>query len=155
MQTWKEGDSQRVDDYLDERALRRSDLFHRLVQSLIELSPRGSEERSLLESLSNHIGDELNDLLNTAARAGLDVAFTLEVRVGSEDKHPDVETLAKLQDILSKVNPSAQFEIEYGRRQIRAKDILALRKPGRLAKRSFQLPGSARAIERALLPAVS
>jgi hypothetical protein len=53
------------------------------------------------------------------------------------------------------VNPSAQFEIEYGRRQIRAKDILALRKPGRLAKRSFQLPGSARAIERALLPAVS
>ena len=28
----------------------------RLLQSLIELSPRGSEERSLLESISNHVG---------------------------------------------------------------------------------------------------
>jgi hypothetical protein len=56
MHLWKLGDAQKVDDYLDENALRRNDLFHRLVQSLIELSPRGSEERSLLESLSNHIG---------------------------------------------------------------------------------------------------
>jgi adenine-specific DNA methylase len=56
MHLWKEGDAQKVDDYLDDNALRRSELFHRLVQSLIELSPSGSEERSLLESLSNHIG---------------------------------------------------------------------------------------------------
>jgi hypothetical protein len=54
--------------------------------------------------------DELNDLLSTAATAGLNVAFTLEVRVGTEDKHPDVETLAKLQEILTKINPSAKFE---------------------------------------------
>jgi putative DNA methylase len=56
MRTWKEGDVQKVNEYLDEHALRRSDLFHRLAQSLIELSPQGSEERPLLESLSNHIG---------------------------------------------------------------------------------------------------
>jgi hypothetical protein len=31
-------------------------LFKRLLQSLIELSPHGSEERSLLESISNHVG---------------------------------------------------------------------------------------------------
>jgi hypothetical protein len=45
-----------VDEYLDGNGLRRQELFKRLVQSLIELSPHGSEERSLLESLSNHIG---------------------------------------------------------------------------------------------------
>ena len=44
-----------MDDYLDGDDLRRQELFRRLWQSLIELSPRGSEERSLLESLSNHV----------------------------------------------------------------------------------------------------
>ena len=33
----------------------RQELFKRLLQSLIELSPHGSEERSLLESLSKHV----------------------------------------------------------------------------------------------------
>jgi hypothetical protein len=37
------------------RGLRRSPLFHQLLQALIELAPAGSEERSLLESLSNHL----------------------------------------------------------------------------------------------------
>jgi len=52
---WKGGDVHKVDDYLDENGLRRQELFKRLLQSLIELSPHGSEERSLLESLSNHV----------------------------------------------------------------------------------------------------
>ena len=56
MHLWKAGDLHKVDEYLDGNALRRHELFRRLVQSLIELSPRASEERSLLESLSNHIG---------------------------------------------------------------------------------------------------
>jgi putative DNA methylase len=30
-------------------------LFHQLLQALIELAPANNEERSLLESLSNHI----------------------------------------------------------------------------------------------------
>ena len=54
MHLWKDGDVQKVDDYLDQHALRRNELFKRVVQSLIELST--NSERSLLESISNHIG---------------------------------------------------------------------------------------------------
>jgi hypothetical protein len=55
MHLWRAGDVLKVDEYLDEHGLRRQELFRRLLQSLIELSPAGSEERSLLESLSNHV----------------------------------------------------------------------------------------------------
>lgn len=54
MHLWRDGDVQKVDDFLDQYALRRNELFKRVVQSLIELSANG--ERSLLESISNHIG---------------------------------------------------------------------------------------------------
>ena len=54
MHLWREGDLHKVDEYLDEHALRRNELFKRVVQSLIELST--GSERSLLESISNHIG---------------------------------------------------------------------------------------------------
>jgi hypothetical protein len=54
MHLWREGDLQKVDGYLDQHALRRNELFKRVVQSLIELS--SNSERSLLESISNHIG---------------------------------------------------------------------------------------------------
>ncbi len=56
MHLWKAQDVHKVDEYLDDNALRRNELFKRFLQSLIELSPRASEERSLLESLSSHIG---------------------------------------------------------------------------------------------------
>ena len=56
MHLWKAGDLSKVDGYLDGNGLRRHELFKRLLQSLIELSPHGSEERSLMESISNHIG---------------------------------------------------------------------------------------------------
>ena len=36
--------------------MRRHEPFRRLLQSLIELSPGGSDERATLESISNHIG---------------------------------------------------------------------------------------------------
>jgi hypothetical protein len=55
MHLWKGGDLHKVDEYIDDNGLRRHELFKRLLQSLIELSPAGSEERSLLESLSNHV----------------------------------------------------------------------------------------------------
>jgi putative DNA methylase len=55
MHLWRAGDVVRVDEYIDERGLRRSAIFHHLLQALIELAPTGSEERSLLESISNHI----------------------------------------------------------------------------------------------------
>jgi hypothetical protein len=52
---WKAGDVAKVDEYLDDRGLRRYALFHQLLQALIELAPAGGEERSLLESISNHV----------------------------------------------------------------------------------------------------
>jgi hypothetical protein len=45
-----------VDEYLDARGLRRHAAFHQLLQALIELAWRESDERALLESLSNHLG---------------------------------------------------------------------------------------------------
>jgi hypothetical protein len=56
MHLWRAGDAAKVDEYLDNYGLRRHELFRRLLQSLIELSPAGSEERATLESISNHIG---------------------------------------------------------------------------------------------------
>ena len=55
MHLWKAGDVVKVDEYLDLRVLRRNQLFHRLLQALIELAPTGSDERALLESISNHV----------------------------------------------------------------------------------------------------
>ena len=48
--------------YIDDNGLGRNAIFARLLQALIELAPAGAVERSILESLSNHI----------ATRAGLD-----------------------------------------------------------------------------------
>jgi hypothetical protein len=55
MHLWRAGDVIKVDEYLDARGVKRNALFHQLLQALIELAVRGSEERSLLESISNHI----------------------------------------------------------------------------------------------------
>jgi hypothetical protein len=55
MQLWRAGDEAKVDDYLDTRGLKRNALFAQLLQALIELAAAASEERSILESLSNHI----------------------------------------------------------------------------------------------------
>ena len=72
MHLWHEGDLRKVDDYLDDHVLRSNELFGRLIQSLIELSERGSEERSTLESLSNHLGAKATKD-NTPRLTGLDV----------------------------------------------------------------------------------
>lgn len=55
MHLWKAGDVSEVNSYLDTRGLRRNALFHQLLQALIELSRAGSDERALLESISNHV----------------------------------------------------------------------------------------------------
>ena len=54
MQLWRAGDQVRVNEYLDHRGLQREPLFHQLLQALIELAPAGSDERAVLEALSNH-----------------------------------------------------------------------------------------------------
>jgi hypothetical protein len=56
MHLWKAGDVRKVDEYIDDNGLRRHELFKRVLQSLIELSQPATEERSVLESISNHIG---------------------------------------------------------------------------------------------------
>ncbi len=55
MHLWRAGDQVKVDDYLDSRGLNRNALFNQILQALIELAASGSDERSLLESLSNHV----------------------------------------------------------------------------------------------------
>ena len=54
MHLWRAGDQVKVDEYLDDRGLLRNALFNRILQALIELADAGSDERSLLEALSNH-----------------------------------------------------------------------------------------------------
>lgn len=49
---WKMGDAVKVDQFLDEKGLRKSGVFAQLLQALIELA--SGEERALLESISNH-----------------------------------------------------------------------------------------------------
>ena len=55
MHLWRAGDEVKVNEYLDTRGLKRNALFVQLLQALVELAPAGSEERAILESLSNHI----------------------------------------------------------------------------------------------------
>ena len=55
MHLWQAGDQVRVNEYLDSRGLQRNALFHQLLQALIELAPAGSDERAVLEALSNHV----------------------------------------------------------------------------------------------------
>ncbi len=62
MHLWKAGDVVKVDEFLDDKGLRRNALFHQLLQALIEMAEASSDERALLESISNHI----------AARSGTD-----------------------------------------------------------------------------------
>ena len=54
MHLWRAGDQVRVNEYLDSRGLQRNALFHQLLQALIELASAGSDERAVLEALSNH-----------------------------------------------------------------------------------------------------
>ena len=55
MQLWRGGDQGKVNSYIDERGLQRNALFAQILQALIELAEAGSEERSILEALSNHV----------------------------------------------------------------------------------------------------
>ena len=57
MQLWVAGDVVKVNDYLDARVLRRSQVFAQLIQALIEQSRTegGAEECSILERLQNYL----------------------------------------------------------------------------------------------------
>ena len=55
MHLWVDGDVHKVNAYIDERGLRRSETFRHVLQALIELADEGSDERSVLERISNHL----------------------------------------------------------------------------------------------------
>ena len=57
MGLWREGDVRKVDDYVEERGLRRNPLFPRLLQALVELARKDNQqdERTLLERIMNHV----------------------------------------------------------------------------------------------------
>jgi hypothetical protein len=55
MHLWKTGEVMKVDDYLNSKGLRTNALFAPVLQALIEMADAGSEERAILESLSNHV----------------------------------------------------------------------------------------------------
>ncbi len=55
MHLWVDGDVHKVNAYVDERGLRRSETFRQVLQALIELADEGSDERSVLERISNHL----------------------------------------------------------------------------------------------------
>ena len=75
MHLWRAGDQVKVNDYLDSRGLPRNALFYQLLQALIELAEEGSEERSLLESVSNH----------TAGRGGLQAQRQRQLQFGGAE----------------------------------------------------------------------
>ena len=64
MHLWRAGDVLKVDEYLDMHALGYNTLFGQLLQALIELAPAQSEERALLESISNHVAERSGVLAN-------------------------------------------------------------------------------------------
>jgi hypothetical protein len=55
MHLWKAGDVVKVDEYLNSKSLRTNALFPPVLQAVIEMADAASEERSILESLSNHV----------------------------------------------------------------------------------------------------
>ena len=55
MQLWKTGEQSRVDAYLEARGLWSQELFRQVAQAVLERAEPGSEERSILESIQNHL----------------------------------------------------------------------------------------------------
>ena len=71
MRLWKEGDRGRVDAYLNERGLPHNELFRRVVQAMLELAEKGSEERAILESLQQHEPSDTAATPETSTRRSL------------------------------------------------------------------------------------
>ena len=78
MHLWRAGDQVKVDDYLDTRGLQRNALFNQILQALIELADAGSEERAILEALSNH----------AAARSGVQDPRQRRLQLGETGAGP-------------------------------------------------------------------
>ncbi len=58
MKLWDANESAHINAYFHEHGLQENPLFKAVVQALIETSPQGSSERSLMETLINYEPDE-------------------------------------------------------------------------------------------------
>ena len=56
MRLWTKGDLAQVNEFLDVRGLRKSEVFASVVQAVLEMAAPESGERSTLEKLQNHLG---------------------------------------------------------------------------------------------------
>ena len=79
MHLWRAGDQVKVNDYLDSRGLPRNALFNQILQALIELADEGSEERAILESVSNH----------AAGRGGVQAPRQRQLELGGPERQPE------------------------------------------------------------------
>jgi len=70
MHLWRAGDVLKVEEFLDDHGLRQ-ELFRRLLQSSIEVSPARSDERTPLESLCNHVQAKRAKPEDRPGKAGL------------------------------------------------------------------------------------
>lgn len=61
MQVWRTGEIHAVNDYIVQAHLQRNTMFHRVVQAVLELAAEGSEERSVLEAVANHLRADIPD----------------------------------------------------------------------------------------------
>jgi putative DNA methylase len=82
MHLWKAGNLAKVDDYMDSTGIRGNQLFHRVLQSLVELAEHGSDERSLLESISNHLAS-VGPVAIRKGQQQFDVGM-IEIKAGRE-----------------------------------------------------------------------
>ncbi len=57
MRLWKTGDLAKVDSYRAARGFNSDRRAREVIQAIIELAPTATEERSILEAISNHLGD--------------------------------------------------------------------------------------------------
>ena len=64
MRLWKAGEQGPVNRYLERRGLWHQELFAHVVQAVIEMAEAGSEERSTLESIQNHLQGSAGPVAN-------------------------------------------------------------------------------------------
>ena len=73
MKLWEAGESAHINAYFHEHGLQENALFKAVVQALIETSPQGSSERSLLETLINYEPGEPVSGVSSSGRSDSDV----------------------------------------------------------------------------------
>ena len=74
MKLWDAGERAEINAYFHRHGLQENSLFKAVVQALIETSPQGSSERSLLETLINYEPGEPVSGVSSSGRSDSDVA---------------------------------------------------------------------------------